>query len=62
MAKSFSFLFIPFLVGGAAAQSCPLQFDGRVPNAATLASFDTSTSPFNPSYVFGQSKEMYLLW
>jgi hypothetical protein len=47
-----------FLVANVTSQTCPLQFDGRVPNAATLAAFDTSASILNPSYVFGQSKEM----
>lgn len=37
------------------AQKCALQFDGRVPQSATLSSFDTSTSPFNPGYVLGAS-------
>lgn len=39
-----------------AAQKCPLQFDGRVPTDATLDSFDTSASPFNPQYVLGASE------
>lgn len=38
-----------------AAQNCPLQFDGRVSTDATLASFDTSASRFNPQYVLGAS-------
>ncbi|KAH9210271.1 hypothetical protein DL95DRAFT_371112 [Leptodontidium sp. 2 PMI_412] len=36
-----------------AAQKCPLQFDGRVPKDATLATFDGSSSPFNAQYVLG---------
>jgi len=47
--------FLP-LLSFVAAQKCPLQFDGRVPQSATLDSFDTSASPFNPQYVFGQSR------
>ena len=39
-----------------AAQKCPLQFDGRVPRDATLATFDGSSSPFNAQYVLGASK------
>lgn len=39
-----------------AAQKCPLQFDGRVPKDATLATFDGSSSPFNAQYVLGASK------
>jgi hypothetical protein len=29
--------------------------DGRVPTSMALSTFDTSASPFNPSYVLGQS-------
>lgn len=36
-----------------AAQNCPLQFDGRIPKAATLGLLDTDQSPFNPTYVKG---------
>ncbi|KAG4419123.1 hypothetical protein IFR04_007719 [Cadophora malorum] len=35
------------------AQKCPLQFDGRVPEDATLTTFDGSSSPFNAQYVLG---------
>jgi len=59
MAKLLYFLSILSLAASVTSQTCPLQFDGRVPNAATLASFNTSASLFNPSYVFGQSKDMY---
>ncbi|KAK1965984.1 hypothetical protein LY78DRAFT_74395 [Colletotrichum sublineola] len=40
-------------VSGAKAQ-CAIQFDGRISKAATVADFDATTSPFNPSNVFGQ--------
>ncbi|KAE8445036.1 hypothetical protein EG329_013750 [Mollisiaceae sp. DMI_Dod_QoI] len=49
---------IAALAAVAAAQKCPLQFDGRVPQAATLSTFDTSASPFNPSYVIGGTVEV----
>lgn len=39
-----------------AAQKCPIQFDGRVPESATLASFDTSASLFNLKYDLGASE------
>jgi len=54
MAKSL-FLSAIALASTISAQQCPIQYDGRVPTAATLASFDTSASPYNPSYVFGQN-------
>jgi hypothetical protein len=34
---------------------CPLIFDGRIPLNLNLSSFDSSTSPFNPSYVKGEN-------
>ncbi|KAK2782430.1 hypothetical protein FQN53_009768 [Emmonsiellopsis sp. PD_33] len=34
----------------AAAQTCPLQFEGRIPADATPESFDASTSLFNTDY------------
>lgn len=54
-------LFLISLVSFAAAQKCALQFDGRVPQSATLASFDTSASLYNPSYVLGASTQSPLL-
>lgn len=33
--------------------SCPVVFDGRVPNSATGASFDNGDLPYDPSYVLG---------
>jgi hypothetical protein len=38
MAKLLYFLSILSLAASVTSQTCPLQFDGRVPNAATLAS------------------------
>lgn len=35
---------------------CPIIFDGRVPLNATLSTFDTLTSPFNPDYVKGENR------
>ncbi|KAH8649458.1 hypothetical protein BGZ60DRAFT_200708 [Tricladium varicosporioides] len=35
------------------AQKCPIQFEGRVSQASTLDTFDTSASLFNPGYVLG---------
>jgi len=35
--------------------SCPITIDGRVPRAATLKTFDTTASPFNPDYTKGQN-------
>ncbi|RDL42347.1 Uncharacterized protein BP5553_02326 [Venustampulla echinocandica] len=43
------------LLSLAAAQKCPIQFDGRVPAAATPESFDANSSPYNPGYVLGQN-------
>lgn len=37
------------------AQKCPIQFEGRVSQASTLDTFDTSASLFNPGYVLGAS-------
>lgn len=36
-------------------QTCPLTFDGRIPQNFTRSTFDTAQSPFNPKYVLGQS-------
>lgn len=36
------------------AQKCPVTFEGRVPSNFTAATFDTTTSLFNPANVFGQ--------
>lgn len=55
---SRAFLSLFVLLQFAVAQKCPLQFDGRVPAGSTPASFDTSTSKFNPSNVFGKG----MLW
>jgi hypothetical protein len=48
---------LPFVLGAAqvAAQSCPLQFDGRVPKDFTLAEFDADNDLFNPGFVKGKS-------
>lgn len=37
------------------ATSCPIILDGRVSNNATLQTFDTTASPFNPTYTKGQN-------
>ncbi|CAI6335120.1 unnamed protein product [Periconia digitata] len=34
---------------------CPIIFDGRIPENQTLASFDTSSSPYSPTYVKGEN-------
>ncbi|PBP16380.1 hypothetical protein BUE80_DR012832 [Diplocarpon rosae] len=41
------------LASAAAAQKCPLAFDGRVPAGSTPAFFDTEASPFSTGYVKG---------
>lgn len=43
------------------ALSCPLTFDGRIPQNFTGDTFETAKSPFNPKYVLGQSKISELL-
>jgi hypothetical protein len=50
------------LVAGAAAlptsrfdTKCPIALDGRVPSNATLKTFDTTSSPFSPTYTKGQN-------
>lgn len=53
--KTANFFVLNAFAVVVAAQKCPLQFDGRVPADATLGSFDTSASPFNPQYVIGAS-------
>jgi hypothetical protein len=47
------------LVATIAAQKCPLQFDARVPSNATLTSFDSNTSLFNPNYNLGASTHIF---
>jgi hypothetical protein len=42
----------------AAAQSCDLQFDGRVPADFTPDTFDTQNDVFSPDNVFGASKSL----
>ena len=42
--------------------SCPLTFDGRIPQNFTRDTFETVQSPFNPKHVLGQSKISELLW
>lgn len=37
------------------AQTCPIQFDGRLSTNITLSTLDTTSSPFNPTNVFGQN-------
>jgi hypothetical protein len=54
--KMVSLLYVLTLAASVAAQKCPIQFDGRVPDSATLASFDTSASLYNPSYDLGASE------
>lgn len=51
-----SILWLLAFAYAVAAQQCSIQFDGRIALDATAASFDTSSSPFNPSFVFGQSQ------
>lgn len=51
-----TFFAIFAAVTAVAAQQCPIQFDGRVPANATLADFDTTTSLFNPTFTYGQSR------
>ncbi|KAI6708784.1 hypothetical protein JHW43_008683 [Diplocarpon mali] len=41
------------MASAAAAQNCPLAFDGRVPAGSTPAFFDTDASPFSTGYVKG---------
>ena len=41
------------LVAISFAQSCTVQFDGRVPRGLSLATFDTAASDFNPNSVLG---------
>jgi len=41
------------LASVAAAQNCPLAFDGRVPAGSTPALFDTEASPFGTGFVKG---------
>lgn len=38
---------------GVVAQTCPLQFEGRVHSATALTDFDGSSSLYNPGYVLG---------
>lgn len=52
-----SILYALALAAGVAAQKCPIQYDGRVPASATLATFDGNSSPFNPTYILGASKK-----
>lgn len=40
--------------------SCPLTFDGRIPQNFTKATFETAQSPFNRKYVLGLSKYLRL--
>ena len=43
------------LISIAFSQSCPLTFEGRIPQAFSLTDFDSNiTSPYDPSYVLGQ--------
>jgi len=53
--KMFHLAVLSVLLSITVAQKCPIQFDGRVAQAATLASFDTNPSPYNPGYVLGKS-------
>jgi len=50
-----SSLSILALATAASAQSCALQFDGRVPAGSTPALFDAKTSPFGTTSVLGQN-------
>jgi hypothetical protein len=59
--KMSSLLYVLPLVAAIVAQKCPLQFDGRVPSSATLTSFDSSTSLFNPNYNLGASTHIFTL-
>lgn len=49
-----SFVSTLSLALGVSAQSCKLQFDGRIPNNFQLAQFDTTNNIFNPKNVFGK--------
>jgi len=53
--KSFSLASLLSLVSLAAAQQCDLQFDGRVPGAFGVQSFNANNDIFSPDNVFGQS-------
>jgi hypothetical protein len=35
---------------------CPIIFDGRIPANASLATFDTASSPYNPDFVKGENR------
>ncbi|TVY27690.1 hypothetical protein LHYA1_G004891 [Lachnellula hyalina] len=37
------------------ATTCPITIDGRVSRNATIQTFDTAASPFNPTYTKGQN-------
>lgn len=52
-----SFVSTLSLALGVSAQSCKLQFDGRIPNNFQLAQFDTTNNIFNPKNVFGKGKD-----
>jgi hypothetical protein len=41
------------------AQSCQLQFDGRVPADFSLSDFDTANDLFNPDYVKGRGTAIF---
>jgi hypothetical protein len=45
------------LIGGTEGSNhrCPVSFDGRIPRNATKELFNSTSSPFNPNYVMGQS-------
>jgi hypothetical protein len=38
------------------AQSCPIQFDGRIAKDTVLATLDTTASVFNPKFVKGKGR------
>lgn len=52
MVHIFSIAFLGLGLG-VSAQTCPLQFEGRVPGSTALTDFDGSTSLYNPGYVLG---------
>jgi len=55
---SSRFFSLISLASLAAAQQCKLQFDGRVPGAFGVQSFDAANNIFSPDNVFGQNLQL----
>lgn len=51
--KTFSAITALSLLSLAAAQSCPIKFDGRIPNGTLATDLDVENSLYNPQYVLG---------